>query len=278
MFSKGNGSQKFVLMVYVDDLIIMSPKNNTVEKTKNLLRHKFKLEDLVQLRYYFGINFDRASDHMVLSKSAHCWHILKRNGTEQAAYCRTPIVTNIDDLLKNMDFDEAKTYGMADVPYRALVGSLLYLGCHTRPDIPFAVGVLAIFVENPSRLHWEAGKSILLYLDGTLDHGIVFGSVEPVVLQESEVESQSTAYCDSDWAGNVSDRKSTGSYLPLLNGGAVTWKPREQKCSAGSSTQAEYIALSKCVRELRFFRKFMYELGFETDKEVVYEDNQKCMR
>ena len=50
---------------------------------------------------------------------------------------------------------------MEDAPYRVLVGSLLYLSCRTRPGIAFAVGVLARFVENPSRLHWKAGKGIL---------------------------------------------------------------------------------------------------------------------
>ncbi len=56
-FEVGNGSRKVLLMVYVDDLITMSPKNDTLEKKKDLVRHKFKLEDLGLVRYYLGIKF-----------------------------------------------------------------------------------------------------------------------------------------------------------------------------------------------------------------------------
>ncbi len=62
---EGNGSQKVVLMVYVNDLIIMSPMNETMDKTKGLLRHNFKVEDLGKLRYYLELKFERRGDQMV---------------------------------------------------------------------------------------------------------------------------------------------------------------------------------------------------------------------
>jgi len=40
---------------------------------------------------------------------------------------------------------------MAKVPYRELIGKLLYLAVATRPDISYAVGVLCRFVKNPGR-------------------------------------------------------------------------------------------------------------------------------
>ena len=193
---------------------------------------------------------------------------------ERAAYCPTSMLTNIGDLMKRTHDDEAELQGIEDVPFGDLVGSMLCLSCHTRPDIAFGVSVFTRFVENSSRLHWKAGKIILRYLPGTSDHGIVVGSVEPVVPKESEIESQITAYCASD----VSDRKSTVSYLLLLNCGTVTSKPYKQKCDSGISTEAEYIALSQFIRELRYLRKFMNELGVDTGTAVVYEDNQECKR
>ena len=47
---------------------------------------------------------------------------------------------------------------MKKVPYRELVGKLLYLAVATHPNISYAIGVLCHFVENPGHLHWGAAK------------------------------------------------------------------------------------------------------------------------
>eukprot|EP00253_Pinus_taeda_P007435 PITA_07435 len=49
--------------------------------------------------------------------------------------------------------------------YRQLVGKLLYL-THTRPDLSFAVGLIAQFMQNPNESHWKAAKRILCYVRG----------------------------------------------------------------------------------------------------------------
>ena len=51
--------------------------------------------------------------------------------------------------------------------YRSLIGSLLYLGKQTRPDILNTVNILSRFQEPPGRDHWNAGKHLLRY-SGTL--------------------------------------------------------------------------------------------------------------
>ena len=44
--------------------------------------------------------------------------------------------------------------------YRQLVGKLLYL-THTRPDLSFAIGLVARFMHQPHESHWKAAKRIL---------------------------------------------------------------------------------------------------------------------
>ncbi|GAB9477703.1 Integrase catalytic core protein, partial [Globisporangium polare] len=48
----------------------------------------------------------------------------------------------------------------ADVPYREAVGALMRLMCATRPDIAFAVGMVARYMEAPQDTHWTAVKRI----------------------------------------------------------------------------------------------------------------------
>ena len=58
--------------------------------------------------------------------------------------------------------------------YQSTIGSLMYLGVSTRPDIAFAVNKLAWFNTKPQQEHWTALKRILRYLKGTTNVGILY--------------------------------------------------------------------------------------------------------
>ena len=47
---------------------------------------------------------------------------------------------------------------MCKVLYRKAIGLLNYCAVVTRPDIAFPVSLLAQFMENPGKIHWEAIK------------------------------------------------------------------------------------------------------------------------
>lgn len=51
-------------------------------------------------------------------------------------------------------------------------------------------------------------------------------------------------FSDSDWGGNVVDRKSTSGVVLIYGSGAVSLISKKQEVVALSSTEAEYIALS----------------------------------
>ena len=53
---------------------------------------------------------------------------------------------------------------------------------------------------NPRLVHLITGKHILKYQEGTLDYGLLLGADCGIGL---------VGYLDSDWAGSVTNRKST---------------------------------------------------------------------
>jgi hypothetical protein len=61
---------------------------------------------------------------------------------------------------------------------------------------------------------------------------------------------------------NHNDHKSTSGYVFLTAGGAITWKSKKQTTIALSSTQAEYVALSKAGQEACWLRNLFQELGY----------------
>lgn len=64
-------------------------------------------------------------------------------------------------------------------------------------------------------------------------------------------------YSDSDWAGDVNDRKSTSGYIFLMGVGAVSWCSRKQRIVATSTCEAEYIAMNGACKEKIWLRRLV---------------------
>ena len=58
------------------------------------------------------------------------------------------------------------------------------------PDTLCAVGILAQFVQNPGKTHWDALMRVIAYLNTTKDYWLTFG----------HGASQLEGYSDADWA------------------------------------------------------------------------------
>jgi hypothetical protein len=135
----------------------------------------------------------------------------------------------------------------------------------TRPDIAFAVTKLAQFSANPSQEHFERAKYICRYLVGTKNYSLVFKHAPGKGL---------ATYTDSDWTSDPITRRSVTGYFFQLAGGPITWRSRAQTTVAHSSTEAEYMALSDCSRQVSWIRTIFLELGMRLGPILVYADNQ----
>jgi hypothetical protein len=65
---------------------------------------------------------------------------------------------------------------------------------------------------------------------------------------EASTELQVHGYIDVDWAGIISDRKSTSGFMFSFGSAVVTWSSKKQPTIALSSTEAEYrgAAMAAC--------------------------------
>ena len=62
--------------------------------------------------------------------------------------------------------DEDEELLGTEVPYLSAIGALMYVANCTRPDIAFAVNLLA---RHSTERHWPGVKNIFRYLQGTTD-------------------------------------------------------------------------------------------------------------
>lgn len=156
---------------------------------------------------------------------------------------------------------------MQDVPYRELVGGVMYLATHTRPDIMFTISTLAQFMQNPGRAHWEAAKRVLRYLKKTRDVKLTFGHIP------GDLE----AFSDADW-GSQPHRHSISGYAILLNGGAVSYGASKQGVIALSTAEAECIALILATTNAIFVRNLLSEiLPISVAPLLMHCDNQAAI-
>ncbi|KAH9698542.1 protein kinase domain-containing protein [Citrus sinensis] len=67
-------------------------------------------------------------------------------------------------------------------------------------------------------------------------------------------------YTDADWAGSVTDKKSTSGYCTFLWGNLVTWRRKKQNVVARSSAEAEVRAMAQGVCEILWLKRVLEEL------------------
>lgn len=169
---------------------------------------------------------------------------------------------------------EVEEFMSKKLPYRGVVGSLMYLAQCTRPDLGHSVGVLSQHLERPGTLHWDAAMHFLRYLRGSTNLGILYSADAQSKVSGMERKHCPVSHCNADWAGDRSTRRSTTGYVFTLAGGALSWRSRLQPTVALSSTEAEYRAITEAGQELLWLRKMMSRLGFEdTEPTTLQSEN-----
>ena len=93
------------------------------------------------------------------------------------------------------------------------VGKLLYLCRGSRPDIAHAVGRLSRAASKWWRVHDALLHRLMKYLQGTLDHVLLY-----VVDERDRGCSSLVAYLDADHAGDIFDTKSTSGMCQFIRG------------------------------------------------------------
>ena len=156
-------------------------------------------------------------------------------------------------------------------PYQEIVGSLLYLATHSRPDIAYEVSTVAQYASNYREIHCTAAKRILRYLRGTSDLGLCFSS-------DSKPNQSLIAYADADYAGDLNDRKSRSGSVLIVNNGPVAWLSRKQLCTAGSTTESEYVAASLTSKEVVWTRRLLADFGYQQKHPTpLFSNNQSAI-
>ena len=193
------------------------------------MKAMFEMSMVGKLTYFLGLQVKQTDSEIYINQAKYARNLVKRFRLDNATHARTPMATNakltIDPSGESIDV----------TLYRSMIGCLLYLTT-SRPDIAFSVGVCSRFQSNPRVSHLNAVKRIIKYVGGTCDYGLFYSKESNLSL---------AGFSDSDWAGNVDDRKSTTGGCFYVGANLVAWMSKKQN-SMSLTTKAEYIAAGSC--------------------------------
>ena len=261
VYKKGN--DVVIIVIYVDDALFYGKNKVLIVYLHTQFMKKWECRDLGDAQEFLRMHIHREGGAILLDQCPYLETVVDCCGMTNAKPVPTPLSTGYQALPNTEAVDP-----ILRQRFQTVIGSLLYLMLGTCPDISFAVTTLAQQSANPSKDHLAKALYICRYLLGTKSYALKYdgSSMKGLV-----------ACTDSDWASNPSDRRSqTGFFLKLANG-IFSWTSHAQKTVALSSTEAEYMALSDCNRQVVWVLTLLEEIGYKFRPIPICGDNQGAL-
>ncbi|XP_020517825.1 uncharacterized protein LOC110006505 [Amborella trichopoda] len=195
-------------------MVISGNDMGTIHKIKQKLNSAFEMKDLGFLLYFLRLEAAYSPRGYLLSQLKYASDIVSKaqlqNDTKKVD---TPLEVNAK-------FRATDGEALPDPSfYRKLVGKLIYLTISC-PDIAYAVHMVSQFLSAPRSVHLTANLHIIHYVMDTRHYALIFSSSTSLELR---------AYKESDFIGNLSDRKSTTGFCIFLGDSLISWKSKKHK-------------------------------------------------
>ena len=129
----------------------------------------WEISDLGEAQFCIGIAIERdlANHYIYLSQTALIDRILVQFHMTDANPVTTPMEAGVSlSKFPAMPLTGQEELELKMIPYRRLIGRLMYLAVGTHPDISLAVTKLSQFLDCYNLSHWLAAKRVLCYLIG----------------------------------------------------------------------------------------------------------------
>ena len=257
-----------LLAMHVDDGLAGCTSSDFLTFIKGEIKKAFGIKDLGPLRTFLGVQFERNLEtcELWIHQEMFIDSLLLEYELTNCNAVKTPL--DPDHPLGMPTDLHAPTANLTHT-FQRLVGSLLFLQTCSRPDISFAVLLLSQHCSSPEPRHFAAAKRVLRYLKGTRSYRLHYGGAS----QDLPLSGLS----DADWAGDKKDRASTSGFVWSLGGGPISWSAKKQNCVALSTTEAEYVALTRAIQEGIWLRQSLNQFHIDSPQPlIVSTDNNSA--
>ncbi|GJU15191.1 retrovirus-related pol polyprotein from transposon TNT 1-94 [Tanacetum coccineum] len=250
-----------LVQIYVDDIIFGSTNPKYSKRFEKLMHIRFEMSLIGEMKFFLGLQIHQSPKCIFINQAKYDLEILKKHNMDNCHSIGTPLATK-----PKLDVDlSVELVDQSD--YRSKIRPLMYL-TSSRPDLVQAVCYCACYQARPTQKHLKEVKRIFKYLKGTINMGLWYP-------KDSGFEL--TAFLDADHAGCIDTRKSTSGGIQFLGDKLVSWMSKKQNCTAMSSAEAEYVALSASCAQVMWMRTQLKDYGFNYNKIPLYCDSQSAI-
>jgi hypothetical protein len=252
LYSRWSGGKQYLILVYVDDILIAGERVQHIQEIKDSICNKFAMTDMGELDNFLNANITQTREKITVDQTHYCKQVLQTfDFLVKKKTCVTPLPAEaVKELAEGIEVTEEHDEDVKSYPYRQVVGSLLYLAMYTKPEISYAVGVLSRFNDKKTAASCKLATHLLRYLNGQ----------PQCVIEFKGNKLDLHAFSDADWAGDILTRRSTTGYIVFAAGGPISWQSKLQKTVATSSMESEYMAMYAGMQELVWIRGVLKEL------------------
>ena len=258
-----------IVTTHVDDMAIFAPKEATITTIELAIERYVEHEKLGTPAKLLGMELTWGSGYVKLTQQAAIGNLAREFEIPTTEVPTKSLPLNADNYAKVQE----ETNPELQKKYQSLVGSLLYIARHTRPEITLHTNLLGRRTSNATPSNLKIGLQILKYLVSSSENGIKLQENQGQTLEENTIIR---GYADASYGGEKA-RSQSGS-LVTLNKQAVIWTSRRQDTIAQSITEAEYIAYSETAKDLRWITQFLEEVLGPISAPILYGDNEAAIK
>ncbi|MBW0576868.1 hypothetical protein O181_116583 [Austropuccinia psidii MF-1] len=233
-----NNDKSLLLHIHVDDGFLISKSEDTIVTFLNKLNAILKLKYKKRPTQHLGYNLEWSKNKVKINQTDLIVKLLRQFEMQDCKSVKTPCNGNFLNKINSNLSDNA----IQVTSFQQAIGSINYFAHHTRPDVMFTINQLSRYSISPNQCHWNSLKHLIRYLNGTKDKSLVY--------EQQPIKETLTGWANADYANDKEDRKSVSGYVILAFSNPICWLSKKQSVVAQSTTEAEYIAMNVCSKQL----------------------------
>lgn len=272
ILNKNQAGGQTTIAIYVDDLLITSPKQAQAEAVVDALRDKYKelKVNTGKTHNYLGMVLDFSKPpYVTINQIGMIEDIIRkaRDSPSMKIPTVSPKSPSIEQLFEASP-DSPPLSEEAQTAFHSLLAKFNFVAGRARPDLLTTLAFLLKRVLGPTE---EDARKLARYI------GYAASTSDLTLRLRCHLPPKITTFIDASFATHSNMRSHSGVCI-TLGTGAYYSKSTAQKLNTTSSCEAELVALSKSLQQSLWSAYFIENQGYPASPITVLQDNQSTIK